>query len=124
MLREDVSDIAEVAARTIRDEDFVCLHRYSVPLIVEVGNPLAQPFGTLLQSVAVECACVRLVIYRLVESVNHHGRERTLHIADSETEDMLVGVLLLISACAVYHFREEVGCTQFAEICVDIHCVT
>ena len=57
---------------------------------------IAQEIISEIRCISTEGGCICLLIYCLMEGIYHYLRQRLGHIADSETDDLLVRICLLI----------------------------
>ena len=118
-LAEDVEDVAGIALRAIRDENFVGRDAEVGELVVD--DCLAEELVALLGPVAFEGLATGHFLNAIVHRLNHGGGQRLGYIADATADDAggLVRIFSGINPHPAGDFREQVTGFELEEIGID-----
>ena len=115
---QNVGEIACIALRTVIDEDFVCTDIYATGMVVVDGNGLAQELVSLFRTITTETFGTRLLLNRTVKGFYDSGGKRTGDIADAQTDETDIGMILLEIGHTMGNICKKIIGLQMKEILV------
>ena len=101
VLSENLLNISGIALCSVRYKDFICCNLTASCCIIVLCDCLAQKFISQIRCIAMECLGMSHLIYRFMHSLNDCRSQWLCNITDSQTDNVLVRICLLI---CIYFF--------------------
>ena len=121
VLTEQVEQIAQIALCTVRYKNLRHIQRNAVVSIVAADGIAQELIALLAGNVAVEGILMALLLDRAVHCLCHRCGQRQRDIADAQTDDVSIGVGLLVVGHLVGDGAEEIALIQFCVMRIQLH---
>ena len=119
---EDVEDVAQLIARTARDEHILGRQLHAALRIVR-RDRCAQLRCAALGHITVKALLHSLIVHGVMQCVDDRAAERQGHIADAHAVEMRAGMFGEIRLGLLRNVVEQVGVLQLAVIHIRCHAI-
>jgi len=121
VLTEQVQQVAQVALGTVGDENFGHVQLDTVARVIPADSVTQELIALLTGNIAVERTLVALLLNGLVHGLRHGCRQRQGDVADAQTDDVCLGMGLLVVGYLVGNGAEQIALVQLGVMRIQLH---